>query len=101
MAIKVAAWEMGKSMNQAVVDVITEALSQHEAREKAIKLPAGYSVQPTLVSDSEKRPVYAQPVQFHDGASGFTFEAKKALCKIHGTPLDSRGKCLQKGCKYA
>lgn len=23
------------------------------------------------------------------------------ICKIHGTPLDSRGKCLQKGCKYA
>lgn len=23
------------------------------------------------------------------------------LCKIHGTPLDNRGKCLQKGCKYA
>ncbi len=23
------------------------------------------------------------------------------LCKIHGTPLDGRGKCLQKGCKYS
>lgn len=23
------------------------------------------------------------------------------LCKIHGVPLDNRGKCLQKGCKYA
>ncbi len=23
------------------------------------------------------------------------------LCKIHDIPLDSRGKCLQKGCKYA
>lgn len=23
------------------------------------------------------------------------------VCKIHGTPLDARGKCLQKGCKYA
>lgn len=23
------------------------------------------------------------------------------LCKVHGIPLDSRGKCLQKGCKYA
>lgn len=28
------------------------------------------------------------------------FEPVK-LCKIHGTPLDSRGKCLQKGCKYS
>ncbi len=23
------------------------------------------------------------------------------LCKIHSLPLDGRGKCLQKGCKYA
>lgn|SRR3990167_1836333 len=23
------------------------------------------------------------------------------LCKIHGIPLDGRGKCLQKGCRYA
>jgi hypothetical protein len=25
----------------------------------------------------------------------------KSLCKIHALPLDSRGRCLQKGCKYA
>jgi len=24
-----------------------------------------------------------------------------AVCKVHGTPLDDRGKCLMKGCKYA
>jgi hypothetical protein len=23
------------------------------------------------------------------------------VCKIHGTPLDYRGRCTQKGCKYA
>lgn len=23
------------------------------------------------------------------------------LCKIHGLPLDDRGRCMQKGCKYA
>jgi hypothetical protein len=23
------------------------------------------------------------------------------MCKIHELPLDGRGKCLQKGCKYA
>jgi hypothetical protein len=23
------------------------------------------------------------------------------LCKIHGIALDNRGRCLQKGCKYA
>lgn len=26
---------------------------------------------------------------------------KNKLCKIHGTPLDDRGRCMQKGCKYA
>jgi len=23
------------------------------------------------------------------------------LCKVHGLPLDGRGRCLQKGCKYS
>lgn len=23
------------------------------------------------------------------------------LCKVHGLPLDGRGRCLQKGCKFA
>ena len=23
------------------------------------------------------------------------------ICKVHGTPLDDRKKCLMKGCKYA
>lgn len=26
---------------------------------------------------------------------------RNGLCKIHGIPLDGRGRCLQKGCKYA
>lgn len=26
---------------------------------------------------------------------------KQKLCKIHGTPLDDRGRCLVKGCKYS
>lgn len=26
---------------------------------------------------------------------------QNGLCKIHDIPLDSRGKCLQRGCKYA
>jgi hypothetical protein len=24
----------------------------------------------------------------------------QGVCKIHGLPLDSRGRCMQKGCKY-
>jgi hypothetical protein len=30
-----------------------------------------------------------------------TVRLKNGICKIHGTPLDSMGRCLQKGCKYA
>lgn len=29
------------------------------------------------------------------------FDKGNGNCKIHGAPLDSRGRCLQKGCKYA
>lgn len=28
-------------------------------------------------------------------------ETKVKLCKVHGIPLDSRGRCMQKSCKYA
>jgi hypothetical protein len=27
--------------------------------------------------------------------------AKGSLCPVHKIPMDGRGKCLQKGCKYA
>lgn len=30
-----------------------------------------------------------------------TERLNRGLCKIHEAPLDSRGKCLQKGCKYS
>ena len=29
------------------------------------------------------------------------FPKAKVLCKIHGIPMTTQGKCLQKGCKYA
>lgn len=29
------------------------------------------------------------------------FTGAIASCKVHGLPLDSRGRCLQKGCKYS
>lgn len=30
-----------------------------------------------------------------------TVKGKSGTCPIHKIPLDDRGKCLQKGCKYA
>lgn len=34
-------------------------------------------------------------------AQAHTDKDYHGLCKIHGTPLTDKGKCLQKGCKYA
>lgn len=28
-------------------------------------------------------------------------EAKVKLCKVHSMPLDGRGRCMQKGCKFS
>lgn len=35
------------------------------------------------------------------GEATDTVKKQPGLCPIHGSPLDSRGKCLQKGCKYS
>lgn len=35
------------------------------------------------------------------GLSKTPAKANIVMCKVHGIPLDSRGRCLQKGCKYA
>jgi hypothetical protein len=40
--------------------------------------------------------------KYHSPKKDGTFpKLKNSFCKTHSTPLDSRGKCLQKGCKYA
>lgn len=39
-------------------------------------------------------------VDKEERAEGLFFSrTENGLCKIHGVPLDSRGRCLQKGCK--
>ena len=39
------------------------------------------------------------PIEPSDLFVGLGSLESNGLCKIHGIPLDSRGKCLQKGCK--
>lgn len=41
--------------------------------------------------------------KIHPGSNLVVTNTRSAygFCKAHATPLDSRGKCLQKGCKYA
>jgi hypothetical protein len=57
-------------------------------------------------SDAKDREVMpaakAVEYKYHTPKKDGTFpKLKDSFCKIHGIPLDSRGKCLQKECKYA
>lgn len=62
------------------------------------------NVDGTLSVKDSNKPFRSQiiktPADALDRVKGVFGEAKE-LCKVHGTPLDARGKCLQKGCKYA
>ena len=76
IAIKVAAMESDKSMNQFVVDTLAEyiGVGNIAISSNAIKV---------YRNAASEKPIVA------------------AVCKVHGTPLTINGKCLQKGCKYA
>lgn len=45
-------------------------------------------------------PTYSENVPVNTASVTFKRQANGA-CKIHGTPLDDRKKCLTKGCRYA
>lgn len=52
----------------------------------------------------ERRPLTQQDVTTVGkelGASISIARDSRSACKIHATPLDARGRCLQKGCKFA
>lgn len=53
-------------------------------------------------------PIFGQPIitkrstankimKSVEGSSRF----EQSLCRVHRLPLDARGRCLQKGCKYS
>lgn len=52
-----------------------------------------------VVKIDKTEPVKLQTFNKLKQTLGVKVDAK--LCKIHGLPLDDRGRCLQKGCKYA
>jgi hypothetical protein len=72
---------MGETASPAVVDVAERDYAKH--------------VKPDLpkVSDGTLAPLVKSLAQ--------TGKPPKNICKVHGTRLDDRGRCLQKGCKYA
>jgi hypothetical protein len=58
--------------------------------------------QPTVVSPTNIKPTIKRPdVPFIPGLTTADKIQTNGLCKIHGQALDSRQRCMQKGCKYA
>lgn len=68
--------------------------------------PIRYARQTTL---EEKASGLGDSVELGNSRDGYKepelvepkFRPDNGTCKIHGNPLDYRGKCLQKGCKYS
>lgn len=52
------------------------------------------------LADLAKKPIIKKPEDVLSVINTNGIPLNK-LCKIHSTPLDNRGRCLQKGCKYA
>lgn len=61
-------------------------------------VPNKIVIEPAVLIKSPPRPRAQEDVQ----KMGIGVQRSlNGICKIHKTPLDDRGKCLQKGCKYA
>lgn len=105
IAAKVFAIKQGKSMNQYVVDLIRADVGEADlaAIEVGIKVYREDKPKtPTEVIDGAKRAmtVLNEPEKILEKIKK-TAAGKPNLCKQHGTPLDSRGRCMIKGCKYS
>lgn len=46
-------------------------------------------------------PITRPPIPDIPGLTTANKIKSNGTCKVHGLPLDSRGRCMQKGCKYA
>lgn len=102
ITIPTVKYESSKELNDKIV----------KAWEKPIKTPKDVRIKDLGVSNVGGREwhneVIITPKDAEKAVIGSPGEAllayekgyKGKLCKIHGTPLDDRGKCLVKGCKY-
>lgn len=96
----------GTSMNGYIVKLIQDDLkaSGHSldtvqlgidlARSELVATPK------TIISKNRKGQIVSRIGEQPDGTIGIQRDLR-GICKFHAVPLDSRGKCLQKGCKYA
>lgn len=96
---KVMAAKRSTSMNQYVIDLIKHDLEKNEMPlvdiEQGINLYR--SATPKQRNIIQKASVVIDEIVPKISAERLS----NGLCKIHGTPLDDRGRCMQKGCKYA
>lgn len=109
---KVMAAKHRTSMNQYVIDLIEADMTNNEMPQAEVKKGIDLYREAT----PKQRKVIGKAAKTideilvpQDKTSGGTalFPKRVAterlsngLCKIHATPLDSRGRCMQKGCKY-
>lgn len=99
IAAKVLAAQRSISMNQYVVDLIKADMTGNamEPAEVITGIELARKATPeqkkTLHAASQVVDDIVHPVPIH-------VRTLYKLCKVHDTPLDGRGKCLQKGCKY-
>lgn len=66
-------------------------------QERADGLGESVELPPTPI----KRPTERPPVPAIPGLITADKMQQNGTCKVHGLALDRRGKCMQKGCKYA
>lgn len=99
MAVKVKAWNEGKSMNQYISDLLQSKTKElNEASWTTVNTNPIIKIDVDRPKGAVGKP-NGTPTQIPSVFS--TKKISNGLCKVHGVPLDSRGKCLQKGCKYA
>lgn len=91
-------------MNQYVVDLIQADLDHQqlpiETIDKGIALAKSASPkQKKILQKASKVIDEIEPLLVPPVAKNIPRESN-GLCKLHGTPLDANGFCLQKGCKF-
>lgn len=70
------------------------AKQRKQVKEHIKKIPS--AVEPIIINKPEDvDPILVPPIAKNIDRHS------NGLCKIHGIPLDNRGRCLQLGCKYA
>lgn len=88
---------MGADSVKKHFDSATQAESQGTSAQSK-----KYDLSKSKESELPRPKTINAPKEVVDIARGLNLKKdRNGLCKIHGIPLDGRGRCLQKGCKYS